>query len=223
MKYLRRLLFPLALLAALTMAFTGCGKGGPDVPDTEETQSINEDGTQEFSVLMEDFSELANIDDNAYVRTSDSAAALNKVLGSGETGVIRLKTSAADGISVPAGDYTGSTVVLNAPNAAAVCAGNMGDLIVEALGEEGLTLQGSVKNLAVTGENITVTLEGGAEHVYVQGKNCTLRLTGGTFGSIVSVNATAVIENATDSVVTVYSANGAPQTLQAGETLNFSE
>ena len=222
MRQIKRLLLPLALLAALSLALAGCGKGGTDAPATTEPQSIVEDGTQELSALMEDFSVLANIDDNAYVRTASSAEALNKELGRGETGVIRLKTAAADGISVPAGDYTASSVVLNAPGAAAVCAGDMGDIVVEALGEGGLTLKGGVKNLAVTGENITVTLEGGADHVYVQGKNCTLRLTGGVFGSIVSVNATAVIENGTETDVTVYAANGAPRTLRAGETLRFN-
>ena len=225
MKYLKRLLLPLALLAALTMAFTGCGKKNPgaDAPGVDLPEGYEEGGTQEFTALLEDLSGLANIDENNYVRTAGSAEALNKELGRGETGVIRLKTAAADGISIPAGNYTDATVVLNAPNAAAVCAGNMGDLIAEALGEGGLTLKGSVKSLAVTGADITVTLEGGAGHVYVEGKNCTLRLTGGTFGSIVSVNATVVIENATDADVTVYMANGAPQTLKAGETLNFNE
>ncbi len=225
MKYIKRLLLPLALLAALIMAFTGCGKKNPaaDAPGVDLPEGYDEGGTQEFEALLEDLSELANIDDTAYVRTASSAEALNRELGRGETGVLRLETAKTDEISIPAGNYTDSTVILNAPGAAAVCAGNMGDLIAEALGEGGLTLKGSVKSLAVTGADITVTLEGGAERVYVQGKNCTLRLTGGTFGSIMSVNATVVIENATETDVTVYMANGAPQTLKAGEMLNFNE
>ena len=73
----------------------------------------------------------------------------------------------------------------------------------------------------MTGAEIPVTLTGGAGRIYIEGKGCTLRLAGGTFGEIVCVNSVVKIENGTDTDVTVYMANGAPQTLKAGETLQY--
>lgn len=220
-----RILIPLcaALAAALLLVFTGCGKNKPktDAPSADIPENYDENATAEFESIMADFKTLTNIDDNAYVRTAKSGEALKKVLAGGETGAIRLQTADADAISIPAGDHSGATVVLNAANASVVSDAVLGEVIVEAMGEGGLTLNGSVKSLVVTGENVTATLNGGAEKIYVQGKNCTVRLAGGAYGSIVSVNVTAVIENATDQDVTVYAANGAPQTLKAGETMRF--
>ena len=220
-----RMLIPLcaALAAALLLVFTGCGKKTPktDAPGADIPESYDENATAEFESILEEFNGLTNIDDNAYVRTAKSGEALDKVLQGGETGAIRLQTDDADDISIPAGDFSGATVVLNAANAGVVSDAALGDVIVEAVGEGGLTLNGAVKSLVVTGENVTVTLNGGAQKIYVQGKNCTVRLAGGEYGSVVSVNVTAVIENATDQDVTVYAANGAPQTLKAGDTMHF--
>ena len=219
----KRFCSAIALLLALLLAFAACGKPKPgsDAPDPSLPEDVAENGTEAFEALMEEFSALADIDDTAYVRTANSAAALNKVLAAGKSGAVRLKTADADLISVPAGDYAGSTVALNAPNAGAVLEGEMDCVIAEALGAEGLTLNGGVKSLVVTGADIPVTLNGGAGRIYIQGKSCTLRLAGGSFGEIVCVNSIVKIENGTQTDVTVYMANGAPQTLKAGETLQY--
>ena len=222
---IRKLLLFGVLSAVLLLVFAGCGKSAPgaDAPDPVPAESLNETGTEVFEALIDELGALAGIDETAYVRTASTADALNRELSKGETDAIRLQTASADAITIPAGDYPATTVALNAENAGVTSDGQMGNLVVEALSEAGLTLNGRVKNLAVTGTDIMVTLNGGADRVYVQGKNCTLRLADGEYGPIVSVNATVVIENATASDVTVYMANGAPRTLKAGDTLSFRE
>lgn len=221
---MRKLIAVIAALLACALLFAGCGKDKPnikDAPGVDLPEGYDEPGTQEFSALSDALQTLTDPDANMFVRKASTAEAFVNTLQNGNDGALRLSTTETGDALIPAGDYSKTAVVFNAPNMGVVSDAALGDVLVEAVGENGLALHAGVKSLTVTGENVTVTLKGGAEHIYVQGKNCTLRLESGSFGSILSVNQTVVIENATDTDVTVYMANGAPHTLAAGETLTF--
>lgn len=221
---MRKLIAVIAALLACALLFAGCGKDQPnikDAPGVDLPEGYDEPGTQEFSALSDALQTLADPDANMFVRKASTAEAFVNTLQNGNDGALRLSTAETGDAVIPAGDYSKTAVVFDAPNMGVVSDAALGDVLVEAVGEAGLQLHAGVKSLTVTGENVTVTLGGGAEHIYVQGKNCTLRLESGSFGSILSVNQTVVIENATDTDVTVYMANGAPHTLAAGETLSF--
>ena len=209
-----------ALMAALLCA---CGKTPAEktgAPSPEISESEGESAAQPVADLIAELDALQDVDKNNYVRNALNADAFATVLASDDK-TIRLRTDKAENVVIPEGDYTGKTIVFEAANSGVVSSGALGTVIVEAIGEEGLTLNGRVETLAVYGENTTVNLNGGAGTLYARGKNCVFRLTGGTYGKIISVNQTVLIENRTENDVTVYMANGAPQVLAAGETLQF--
>ncbi len=213
-----------AVVLAAALLLAGCG-AKPD-PGTAPTNPVPSDFDEapvsaEFPQLLQELQGLDNLDESTFVRGVTGAQALNETLKKGKDEAIRLKTDSAEPISIDAGDYSGAALVLEAGAAGFTSDAALGRLIVNAVGPEGLTLRGHVGTLAVYGENANAVLSGGADTVYVQGKNCTLRLTGGVYGKIVSVNQTVVIVNETDADVTVYMANGVPQTLKAGDTLEF--
>ena len=221
---MRKFTAVIAALLAVSFLLAGCGKEKPninDAPGVDLPEGYDEPGTQEFASLSEALNTLADPDANTFVRKTTTAEAFVNTLQNGNGGALRLSTSESGDAVIPAGDYSKTAVVFNAPNMGVSSDAALGDVLVEAVGEAGVTLHAGVKSLTVTGENVAVTLEGGAEHIYVQGKNCTLRLENGSFGSILSVNQTVTIENNTEADVTVYMANGAAQTLAAGKTLSF--
>ena len=221
---MRKLTVVIAAMLAIALLFAGCGKEEPnikDAPGVDLPEGYDEPGTQEFASLSDALNTLADPDANMFVRKTTTAEAFLNTLQNGNNSALRLSTGETGDAVIPAGDYSNTAVVFDAPNMGLSSDAALGDVLVEAIGEAGLILHAGVKSLTVTGENVTVTLEGGAEHIYVQGKNCTLRLAGGAFGSILSVNQTVTIENKTDADVTVYMANGAAQTLAAGKTLSF--
>jgi hypothetical protein len=209
-----------ALSAALLCA---CGKTPAEktgAPSPEISGSEGESAAQPVADLIAELDALQDIDKDNFVRNALNADAFATVLASDDK-TIRLRTDKAENVVIPAGDYTGKTIVFEAANSGVVSNGDLGTVIVDAIGEEGLTLNGSVKTLAVYGVDAAVNLNGGADTLYVRGQNCLLRLTGGTYGKIISVNQTVLIENLTENDVTVYMANGVPQVLAAGETLHF--
>ena len=211
-----------ALLAAL---FSACGKspaektGAPSPEISESEEGVTADAG--FSEMLDELNSLENIDDATYVRNALNADGFERVLLADNDMAVRLKSDKAESIVLPAGDYSARTLVFDAANCDVESDADIGTVIVNAIGEKGLTLRGNVGTLAVYGENVNATLSGGANTVYVRGKNCTVHLTGGEYGKIVSINQTVVIENGTENDVTVYMANGVPQVLAAGETLQF--
>ena len=211
------------LCFALAVLLCACGKTPAEktgAPSPEISESEGESTTAAVAELIGQLDDLQNIDESTFVRNALNADAFATVLASDDK-TVRLRTDKAENVVIPEGDYTGKTIVFEAANSGVVSNGNLGTVIVDAIGEEGITLNGSVETLAVYGENTTVNLNGGAGTLYARGKNCVFRLTGGTYGKIISVNQTVIIENQTENDVTVYMANGAPQILAAGETLQF--
>ena len=216
---------PMLLLLGATLLLLLCGCKTPaektKAPSPELPENTEGLTTGDFNDAVSEMDALENIDADTYVRNALNADAFSAVLQDGKDSAVRLRTDDAANIEIPAGDHTGKTLVFEAANASVTSDAALGTVIVNEIGEGGVTLNGGVKTLAVYGENVTVTLGGGADTVYVRGKNCTVRLAGGEFGEIISMNQTAVIENSTESDVTVYMANGAPQTLAAGDTLKY--
>lgn len=208
------------LLAALVLSGCAGNKADPQsAPPAAAPENYDEATLPAFQKTLNDLAELKNVAENGYLRgvTSPNALASALELGSG----VRYASNAADAVVLPAGNYADKEILFDAANAGFTSDAALGTLLVNAAGGDGVNLKGHVGTLAVYGENVTVTLSGGADTVYVQGKNCTVRLAGGAFGQIVCVNQTAVIENATDTDVTVYVGTGAKQTLAAGGTLSF--
>ena len=222
---MKKPLLPCVLLVLLLLG--ACGK--TVVPDVSLSPTgLSGAPTEAVSVPSPDVSAVLSEADalkkaessGAVVTRALSGAGLQSALNGKRNDVVKFESSAAEDAVVDAGDYSASTVLVNAPKTKLTVNAALGALRLDAL-DGSCTLNAKVGMLSVYGEDITVTMSGGADTVYVQGKNCTLRLTGGAYGVIYSVNATVKVENQTDATVFVTMGSGVTHAVAPGETLSF--
>ena len=137
--------------------------------------------------------------------------------------LIELRGSVTGEISVDEGDYSDWDLILDAAGASVVCNADLGRVTLNALNEDGFTLNGSAETLYVRGADLNVTLNGSVEKLYVCAANAHVTLTAGDFPVIYTDNTTAVIANRTEAPVTLILPLGTTMEIPAGKAYSIDK
>ena len=223
---LLRFALPLLCAVALAVSLSACHKNTPPVPgpaDPEaEEYSVANKIAQDLKTAVAEIGDLQTQEETGVLVRVTNENGLSKVLEEKSDRTIRLEGKEADGeVTIPAGDYSARSVILDAPNASLVSDADLGAVTVKSLGEAGCTFNGHVGTLFVAGGDLNVTLAGGADKVYVTGARANVTLAGGEFPVVYCDNLFAVIANKTEAAVNLILPNGVAKEIPAGKAYSM--
>ena len=216
---------PALCVAALMVSLSACRQKppvpGPADPEAEE-YSVASKAAQDMKIAVAEIGVLQAAEDTGVLVRVTNGSGLEKALGEASDRTVRLEGKEAAGeIAIPAGDYTGRAIILDAPNASVVSEGDLGVVTVKTLNEDGCVFGGHVGTLFAAGGDLNVTLENGADKVYVTGANANVTLAGGEFPVVYCDNLFAVISNKTDVSVNLILPNGVAKEIPAGKAYSM--
>ncbi len=219
----RKIAVPLLfVLAALVLVTAACKQKppvpGPADPEAEEYSAAAK-ANADMQTAVEEMAELNDPKD--LVRPVLGEEGINKALADKANKLIDLRGDVNGEVRIDSGSYADRDLMLNAANASVVCDADLGRITLNALNEDGFTLNGTAKTLYVRGEDLNVTLNNSVEKLYVCAKNAHVTLTGGEFPVVYTNNTTAVIANKTETPVTLILPLGTTMEIPAGKAYSI--